>query len=260
MKRLVFISDLDGTILYSGYPSETCVEYRGTEEITYMTSKAYSLFNKLLEGNNFYFIPCTLRSIEQTSRISFIKEGKAEWIICDNGYSIYRNGVLDMDWDCLMRKEVNAYPNEEVYQKLVFFASAHHSNCRVKDNRFAFFTLIFKESEVAFQYFPEVVNMIGNSTYKFDLQGRKLYIVPKFLDKSLAVSYLMRNFSNSRVVTAGDSSVDARFIQYGDVVLLPKHAKIMNASAVRTENEKIKAGEDIIKMVFREYQRTLSSE
>ena len=113
---------------------------------------------------------------------------------------------------------------------------------------------------MAFQYFPEVVNMIGNSTYKFDLQGRKLYIVPKFLDKSLAVSYLMRNFSNSRVVTAGDSSVDARFIQYGDVVLLPKHAKIMNASAVRTENEKIKAGEDIIKMVFREYQRTLSSE
>lgn len=249
MKSLVFISDLDGTILYSGYPAETCVEYRGSEEITYMTSRAYSMFTKLLEKDEFSFIPCTLRSIEQTSRVSFVKDGKVEWAICDNGFSIYRKGVLDAEWDSMMRKEVAGYPNEAIYQELDFFANTHHTDCRIKDNRFAFFTLIFKDAELAHQYFPEVVAMIGISAYKFELQGRKLYIVPKFLDKSLAVTYLLRKFRTSMVVTAGDTSVDERFIQYGDVILIPKHARIMNPSAIITENEKIKAGEDIITKV-----------
>lgn len=257
MKNLLFISDLDGTIVYSGYPDNICVEYRGTDEITYMTTEAYMLFTELLEKPEFTFIPCTLRSIEQTSRISFIKEGKAEWLICDNGFSIYHNGILDKSWDVLMQAKLSKYPNEEIHKKLMTFVASHSELCRIKDNRKAFFTIIFENAQIASSYFSEIVALVECKFYNFDLQGRKMYVLPKYLNKALAVEYLLKKFSQVKIITAGDSSVDEQFIQLGDIILIPNHSKILNNSAIKTVNKKIKAGEDIIKMIYKEYSQKL---
>lgn len=254
MKKLLFISDLDGTLVYSGYPENVCVEYKGTEEITYMTAAAYTLFEELLEQPGFMFIPCTLRSVEQTSRIAFIKEGKAEWLICDNGFSIYHKGFLDKQWDQQMQETMRLYPNEEVYKKLTSFVRTHSNICRLRDNRFAFFTLIFDRAEIATSYFSKVQAIVANQKYKYDLQGRKLYVLPKLMDKSLAVEYLLHKLPNTRVITAGDSTVDVLFLQRGDVRLIPKHSKLNCSYANITGNERIKAGEEIIKIVYEGFQ------
>ena len=255
MKKLIFISDLDGTIVYSGYPEELCVEYRGEDEITYMTAEAHKLFTNLLNKPDFIFIPCTLRSVEQTSRISFIKEGKAEWLICDNGFSIYHKEALDEHWDSLMQSELSKYPNEEIYKRLLTFIASHSERCRIKDNRSAFFTVIFDNAEIATSHFSEIVSIVGNKSYNFDLQGRKMYVLPKFLNKVLAVKYLLNRLPKGKIITAGDSSVDELFIQCGNVTIIPQHSHIQKPSAIITNNRKIKAGEDIIKTVYNEYSR-----
>lgn len=260
MTKLIFISDLDGTIVYSGYPKDLCVEYRGEDEISYMTAEAHKLFTNLLNKPDFIFIPCTLRSLEQTSRISFIKKGKAEWLICDNGFSIYHNGILDKHWDSVMQAELNQYPYEEISKKLLTFIDSNRKLCRLKDNRSAFFTLIFDDSESASSHFSEIKALVRNEYYNFELLGRKMYIVPNFLNKSLAVEYLLTKLPQVKIIAAGDSSVDKRFIQYGDIALIPKHSNINNSSAIITVNEKIKAGEDIIKTIYKEYSRKLFSE
>ena len=63
---MLFFSDLDKTLVYSGYPDHVCVERCEDKEITYMTSRAVDLFNGLISLENMTFIPCTLRSYEQT--------------------------------------------------------------------------------------------------------------------------------------------------------------------------------------------------
>lgn len=253
MTKLLFISDLDGTIVYSGNPNHICVEYRGTDEITYMTATAHHLFTELLNMVHFTFIPCTLRSVEQTSRISFIKERRAEWAICDNGFSVYHNGVLDAQWDAIMQAKLHQYPNKEIYKILMAFVNSHSEQCRIKDNRSAFFTVIFENAEMANSHFSEIKTIVGSTSYNFDLQGRKMYVLPKFLNKALAVEYLLNTLPPAKVITAGDSSVDEQFLQLGDTLIIPKHSKIRNSSAIITVNEKIMAGEDIIKTVYNEY-------
>lgn len=253
MTILIFISDLDGTIVYSGYPEDLCVEYRGEDEITYMTAEAHKLFSNLLNKPDFIFIPCTLRSVEQTCRISFIKEGKAEWLICDNGFSIYHNGILDKHWDSVMQAELSKYPNDEIYQRLFTFVASHSELCRIKDNRSAFFTIIFDNAEIANTKFSEIISIVGSESYNFNLQGRKMYILPKFLNKALAVEYLLNRLPKGKTITAGDSSVDELFMQCGNVIIIPKHSQIQKSSAIITNNRKIKAGEDIIKTVYNEY-------
>ena len=44
---MLFFSDLDKTLVYSGYPDQVCVERSDDKEITYMTSRAIDVFNDL---------------------------------------------------------------------------------------------------------------------------------------------------------------------------------------------------------------------
>ena len=91
-----FISDLDKTLIYTKYPNEICVEYKDGKPISYMTEKGLSLMKKILTKS--IFIPCTMRNLEQTMRINFIKEYNPKFIICQNGANIYINGKLDLEW------------------------------------------------------------------------------------------------------------------------------------------------------------------
>lgn len=103
MKKINFVTDLDRTIVHAKNKGFRCVEYIGHKEITYMTDESYSKLKELLKKEEFNFIPCTMRNIEQTLRIDFIKEYKPEIIICSNGAQIYINGELDLEWDKRMK-------------------------------------------------------------------------------------------------------------------------------------------------------------
>ena len=96
---MLFFTDLDKTIVYSGYPEHYCVEYKEKQEITYMTNEGKRQLDNLFKKEGFRMIPCTLRSFEQTKRIEFITDELTPVVICDNGFSIYNKGVLDKSWD-----------------------------------------------------------------------------------------------------------------------------------------------------------------
>lgn len=250
MKMILFFSDLDSTLIYSGYPEHTCVEYNEAKEVTYMTAQGINFLKDLLVRKDFVFIPCTLRSYEQTSRISFLKNGNVPIIICDNGFSIYENGILDKTWDNLMKENLATYPTDEIKTDIEILVSSNNMCCKIKNNRNAFFTLIFENFKLANMHFDTIVKSLKGYRYKLELQGRKLYIIPDFLDKILAVKYLCKKNNPSLVITAGDSSVDKSFIEQGNLRFVPLHSSLKINSSIITRSSGIKAGEEILNIIM----------
>ena len=160
MKMILFFSDLDSTLIYSGYPEHTCVEYNEAKEVTYMTAQGINFLKDLLVRKDFVFIPCTLRSYEQTARIGFLKNGNVPIIICDNGFSIYENGILDKTWDNLMKENLATYPTDEIKSDIEILVSSNNMCCKIKNNRNAFFTLIFENAESANMHYVTIAKVL----------------------------------------------------------------------------------------------------
>lgn len=247
---LVF-ADLDKTLVYSGQPEHSCVEYKDGQEITFMTNVAKQLLFELLNKEEVVFIPCTLRSKEQVSRIEFITDDLVPFLICDNGFSIYYKGVLDEKWDQQMQASLAMYPNMDLYRILCQYIEKNNIPiCQVKSNRDAFFTVIFHQVEDVHIYADDIIAQIDTTQYKIEIQGRKLYIIPNFLDKVLALGYLKNIFPHDMVVTTGDSNVDLEFLMEGDVKIVPNHSNIIAPNIIRTTSNGIVAGEEILNIVI----------
>ena len=250
MKMILFFSDLDSTLIYSGYPEHTCVVYNEAKEVTYMTAQGINFLKDLLVRKDFVFIPCTLRSYEQTARIDFLKNGNVPIIICDNGFSIYENGILDKTWDNLMKENLATYPTDEIKSDIEILVSSNNMCCKIKNNRNAFFTLIFENAESANMHYVTIAKVLKRHKYKLELQGRKIYIIPDFLDKVLAVKYLCKKFNPSLVITAGDSSVDKSFVEEGNQRIIPSHSSLNIRNTIITKKTGISAGEEILDIVM----------
>lgn len=247
---MIFVTDLDKTLVYSKQPKHCCVEHCEGREVTYITKQAHTLLYQLLSTPRFHLIPCTLRSFEQTNRIRFITPELTPILICDNGFSIYHRGILDMEWDRQMQNQLTSYPNAEVYRFLKDYVAANNIPLsQIKSNRDAFYTLIFQNAEDAAYYASSIASLVPLKKYYIDLQGRKLYIIPNFLDKSIALLHIKNQMQSETIVTAGDSSVDENFVRAGDIAILPGHSLLHIPSAIRTTAVGIYAGEELLEMV-----------
>lgn len=246
---ITFISDLDQTLIYSkrnvniDNKQVKCVEYKDEEEITYMTNAAYQNFDKLLSSNDFVFIPCTLRNFNQTMRISFIQTHLPQFMICDNGGNIYINGIQDINYRKKIEKIIDISQLVKTKKEIETIISDGY----VKYDNNTFLTCIFKTKEIAENQVPKIMNQIETpNLFSYDLQNRKFYIVPKNLDKSIAVQYLINHYYLKNIITSGDGKVDEKFTELGQEILLPIHSNFHHISEKRMNYEGILGGEEII--------------
>lgn len=244
-----FISDLDQTLIYSkrniniDKDQVKCVEYINEKSITYMTNTAYQNFNSLIQNPEFNFIPCTLRDFNLAMRISFINNHLPKFMICDNGGRIYINGKEDLNY----RKKIEQIIDNELLMKYKKEIEKIITDGYVKYNNQSFLTCIFTSKETAEIQKKEIINNIIDTTLvSYELQNRKLYIIPKKLDKVNAVQYLIQEYNIQNLITSGDGKVDEKFTSLGQQILLPKHAVFSNILEVRTNYDGILAGEEII--------------
>jgi hypothetical protein len=255
---MLFFTDLDKTIVYSGYREHYCVEYKEKQEITYMTNEGKRQLDNLFKKEGFRMIPCTLRSFEQTKRIEFITDELTPVVICDNGFSIYNKGVLDKSWDKKMQSYIVKYPMSETYKEIDdLITTANIPISQIKSNRDAFFTVIFKNIADAEYFSDKIISKVDLSLYKIEKQGRKLYIIPVFLDKVLALRYIKSLFPNEMVVTAGDSDVDVAFVKEGKIAIIPGHSKLKINKAITTKSKGIDSGKEIFDIINRIVQKQI---
>ena len=247
---MYFITDLDKTLIYSSPKSGICVERKPDKEITYVTKPALEILNKLLNSPNFNLVPCTLRSYEQTIRVDFIRNSNLKYIICDNGATIYVNGELDTEWDKHIDKIIDRDKVKKTYEKMNQHISENEIPIyMLKSNRDAFISIIFNSIEDSSIFLDGLISFVDDD-FKIFKQGKKTYIVPKNLNKSIAVKYLKDKYFIKDIVTSGDSNVDEEFVKEGHIQILPRHSVFFTENAIVTKKEGINAGEEILQIIY----------
>lgn len=245
------ITDLDKTLIYSnteGKEKVVCVESRSNgKPITYMTQRAVDILNDMIDNYKTTLIPCTLRSKEQVDRVKFVE--KCPIIICDNGGTIYYNGEIDTQWDNIVANNINKDELAKIFDTISkYIADKGISIYRLKNNRYCFISAIFNTVDDADRYACVIRTMIPKG-YIMHKQGKKIYYIPKWLDKEKAMKYVVDKYNIKDVITAGDSSVDENFVKAGNKCIVPAHATFDTTNCVRTMSKGIMAGEELLSMI-----------
>ena len=209
-----------------------------------MTQKASDTLDRLVSAPNFQFIPCTLRSFEQTMRVEFLKKNMPKYMICDDGASIYIDGVLDEDYQKYLN-EHNILKTEMVSEVKKILEDA--TQTYVKDNRMSFLVVMYPSHETAIIQVGYVKSLMNDYPVMVERQGRKVYVIPFGLGKEVAVQYLKDVHHIEPTFTSGDGFVDENFVKMGINPLVPGHAVFECENKMKTTG--IMAGERILQEV-----------
>lgn len=262
---MFFFSDLDKTLVCSGYPEHKCVERkmifehkennqlvtRITKDITFMTEEAYRLMQELLQKVK--FVPTTMRDINQTMRIDFIRQYNPQFIICSNGCEIYVNGEKDEEWEEMIR--------EEISYKLVKESNDRGNFCDdimdiTEAKQFGGYYFVWKFKDNVTE--EDVRKAQAFVPYGFHIQtdNKKMFFLPDAVNKAKAIEYLMKKYKiTDDILVAGDSSADKEMLELPYAkAFIPKHSKLkLNRKDVYiSDYEYLEGSEDIIKQILSE--------
>lgn len=212
MKK-IFMTDLDGTIIYSKnyeFDAEKVLvdKYNGYE--AFMNKHLYTSlceFNKIVP-----FIPITTRSLDEYERINL--PIIPDYALVSNGAILLKDGNIDNDWlnesrklikesQCEMNfalEAINAVVNDFAITKLRYI------------NDF----FIFIKSDKSSELIKFLEEMLDFSTVELHHKRNKVYILPKSLSKGNALLRLKKLLHCDYVIAAGDSGMDTSMLELAD--------------------------------------------
>jgi HAD superfamily hydrolase (TIGR01484 family) len=262
---MLFASDLDRTLIYSKRFLDKCkkkpllIETKDDKEISFMTEASVSILKKIT--NRILFIPVTTRTIEQYKRISFLKNVIVpKYAIVSNGGNILINGKIDSYWSKIVSIKIKS---ESISSKKVLerFNEIKNNEWIYKqkeaDNLFYYF--IIDKDNIPLDEIADFKKWLLKYGWNISIQGRKLYIVPKFVSKSSAVNYIKNKTGKNKIIASGDSLLDLSMLEHADIAFCPSHGEIYNSykegslkvskHIVFTDNQGMSASEEILKKV-----------
>ncbi|PAQ14250.1 haloacid dehalogenase [Bacillaceae bacterium SAOS 7] len=257
---MIFASDLDRTLIYSNrflderhvdLPVRSVEKYKGSD-ISFMTERAIALLQQLAE--RMIFIPVTTRTVEQYQRISlFQKEVRPEYAITCNGGVILKNGEVDRQWQDYVLTKMNESSTSLATVKRKIEETADASwleSIRVVSPFFVY--LLVKPELVSLEVLKEYEEWASDHGWAFSFQGRKVYFIPKPVNKWDAVQYLSENAGKNTVFSAGDSYLDVCLVEQASFGLIPRHGEAAknNLHLPLTQTEGILAAEEIIETML----------
>ncbi|MER5971385.1 HAD family hydrolase [Streptomyces sp. NPDC002055] len=262
-------SDLDRTLIYSAAalgldmpddraPRLLCVEVYQHQPLSYVTETAAGLLAELARAA--VFVPTTTRTREQYGRIR-LPGPASRYAICANGGHLLVDGVSDPDWQAHVRRTLDSgcAPLAAVREYLVRSADPSWLlKERVAEDLFAY--LVVDRGLLPDNWVKDLADWAEEQGWTVSLQGRKVYAVPKPLTKSAALAEVVRRTGAGRVLTAGDSLLDADLLLAGDRGWRPGHGELADSGwtaphVTALGLRGVAAGEEILREALRAVSR-----
>jgi len=261
---MIFASDLDQTLIYSErFLTDPTLPVRLIEQldgkpISYMTERALLLLQEI--HKHMLFIPVTTRTIEQYRRITvFQNELQPAYAVTSNGGNIIRNGAVDESWNKKIRQRI-----EDECMSITDILA------RFEDLKDSSWILNEKSAEDLFHYFiidrqnmptsewDGFVQWMERANWTVSIQGRKLYFVPRVVNKRDAVLYVKDIEKSTEIFASGDSLLDLPLVSCTNNSLIPSHGEIYHLAQASeedaafqfTEQTGIRASEEILGWVI----------
>lgn len=218
MKKTLFASDLDNTLLFShkhAQAGDVCVEYLDGKAQGFFTPKVMQGLERI--NRTMQFVPVTSRSIAQFLRIQFPAGCVPEFALVANGGLLLRNGAVDPDWQARSLALVAPWRGELAKAGDLLAQVPLPLRVRMVDDLYLFAAC--DSPEEAAQALDAVQ---GKTRLTAELSGRKLYFFPPGLSKGDGLVRLREKFAPERVICAGDSGIDLPMLEQADVAIVPK--------------------------------------
>lgn len=210
---IVFNTDLDNTIIYSYKRNigmdKKCVEIYEGREVSYITKRTETLLSAIQK--QCLLVPTTTRTAEQYHRIQ-LGIGVPEYALICNGGILLKKGEFQETWyrDSLKRIE-NCM--EELQKAEYWLERDTNRNMEVRNIEQLF---IFTKSMQPQQTVADLRARLDISLVDVFHNGVKVYVVPKQLNKGMAVNRLRALLNPEYVIAAGDSEFDISMLEAAD--------------------------------------------
>jgi hypothetical protein len=259
----VVISDLDQTLIYSAAalrlagPDESaprlmCVEIFEGRPLSFVTDVAARHLVHLAETGA--FVPATTRTVEQYQRIS-LPGPRPKFALCANGGRLLRDGIEDLDFTGAVAERLSSTgaPLAEVFDELQRVSDVGGTTSfvhRVREASGLFCYAVVDRPAMPQGWVDELTAFAADRSWGVSVQGRKVYVVPTALTKAAAAREVADMLGASRLVTAGDSLLDAELLDVADAGIRPRHGELAASDWVRphvevTAGRGVLAGEEI---------------
>jgi hypothetical protein len=254
---MIFASDLDRTLIYSRqfceqYPSAASqlqlIEEHEGRELSVMSQAAMIKLEKI--GEMMMFVPVTTRTLEQYNRIRLFHKKVPHYAIINNGGMVLIKGNVDSNWQKKLQIKLLAecMPMREIWE---FFHKTLNgpwiSVARQADGLFCYF--IVDQAKIPAENLYNFAQKIVNWGWELILQGRKLYLIPKVVNKGDALKYVKDMSGRNLIVAAGDSQLDVCMLKVADYPIIPRHGELwphFGRSIKSTEQAGVLAAEEIL--------------
>lgn len=269
---LLFASDLDQTLIYSHrtlvdqeiLAQILPVEWFEDRYISYMTQNALSKLKDI--SFKAFFVPVTTRTKVQYQRVNLHQYGIfPQYAVTSNGGTIFNRGVEDIDWrqhilagrdHCLAANDLVKKFEELAHPSWVIKGSG-----KLADELF-YYCLIDRE-KIPLAELAAFKLWANENLWDLSVQGRKLYLVPKNVNKKVAIQYIQEKEGLKYVVAAGDSLLDLEMLKAADLAIAPAHGELFSLFSQEMIQEKIKftqksgieAAEEILECVTGSFSR-----
>ena len=215
---IVLNTDLDNTIIYSykhdiGSLKRNVERYQG-REISFITERTFELLQEVKK--KMWIVPTTTRTVEQYQRID-LGVGPFPYVLAANGGILLVDGVSDERW-YVQSKELVADSQEEIDRSIRILETEKR---RTLDVRYIHELFVFTKCEEPELVVDELKKRLDISRVDVFHNGVKVYVVPKKLNKGMAVTRLREKWKPEYVIAAGDSEFDLSMLLSADKGLVP---------------------------------------
>lgn len=217
MKKILFASDLDNTLIHSHKKkteTDLCVELYQEREQSFMSQKAVSLFRQMIQQKNICFLPVTTRTVAQYQRIFFPEQYHPEFALTANGYILLKQDMPEADWlsDSVCR--VQPYQPEFRNLEQIFQQDSRFRHVSIADGMFV--ACACETSEIADDCLSDYQNLTQLQAFR---TGRKLYFFPSDANKGTALQKFRNLYPCDLLIAAGDSEMDWPMLKIADIAL-----------------------------------------
>lgn len=228
---MIFASDLDRTLIYSNsflkpeIEDIIVVEKKDDQILSHMTNKSLELLD--LINQKILFIPTTTRSMEQYKRISIFSGSiRPRYAIVSNGGIIIHDDEIDSNWHSIIKSRFEEIPNLQAVMKQcqTFLQGEYIKSCKCCDDMFIY--AVLKDNRFNPCILEEMKDSCSSSGYTVTRNGRKIYIVPSFINKWEAIKHVMELENETKLIAAGDSLLDLDMLMNADFGIIPIHGEL----------------------------------
>ena len=210
--------DIDNTLINSHRhvldTPKRAAEFLNGSVQSYITEKTYSF---LSARRDLEIVPVTTRTLSQFLRLeSLLGElGCTAALIC-NGAVLLRSGVADAGWT-----EESLRLSEEERTELPLAAQWLQSRCGKEKTHAASDLFVYAGTDNAVGMAEELKQIVDMNKVDVLCDARKVYCIPRTLNKGTALQRFLRRFDVSHPIVAGDSVFDVPMLDLGEPAILP---------------------------------------